>query len=380
MEKIRFGVIGCGLMGREFASAAGRWSHLSADIPAPEIIAVCDTNEALLDWYGKNVPSVRYSFSDYREMLALEEVDAVYCAVPHHLHEEIYTAVVNSGKHLLGEKPFGIDINANRKIMEAVGRHPGLVVRCASEFPFYPGANRLVNWVRGGGPGKIIEVRAGLKHSSDLNIHKQINWKRMVKFNGEYGCMGDLGIHTHHIPFRMGWIPERVYAQLSDIGRERPDAQGESAPCETWDNAVLMCDVRGEDGGCFPMVIENKRIAPGSTNEWYIEVYGMKQSAKFSTNDPCAFSYTENVGSEQAWCRVVIGYTPQIPTITGGIFEFGFTDSILQMWGAYMSEIAGKPLGFTCFRPEETVISHRLCTAALASAKSKRAERLDDYK
>ncbi len=379
MGKVKFGIIGCGMMGREFVSAASRWCHLLGDIPAPEVIAVCDTNEALLGWYKKHVPSVRHICADYRELLEIDEVEAVYCAVPHNLHEEVYIAAIEAGKHLLGEKPFGIDRAANRAILEAAGRHPECIVRCASQFPFYPGAQKLVRWINEGGPGQVIEVKSGFKHSSDIDTQKKINWKRMVDVNGAYGCMGDLGIHTHHIPFRVGWVPERVSAQLANIVTQRPDAQGCQVPCETWDNALLACDVRTQNGDAFPMMIENKRIAPGSTNEWYIEVYGMKQSAKFSTNDPCAFSYTESMGSEQAWCRVVIGYKPQTPTITGNIFEFGFTDSILQMWGAYMSEIAGKPQNFGCYTPEETVLSHKLCTAALASEKSKKAEKLEDY-
>ena len=77
MTKIfRFGVIGCGLMGREFASAAARWLHL-ADVKArPEIVAVCDTNATLLDWFRDTVPTVRQFTADYRELLANPEVDA----------------------------------------------------------------------------------------------------------------------------------------------------------------------------------------------------------------------------------------------------------------------------------------------------------------
>ena len=39
-KKVRFGIIGCGLMGKEFASAASRWCHLTEDIARPEIIGV----------------------------------------------------------------------------------------------------------------------------------------------------------------------------------------------------------------------------------------------------------------------------------------------------------------------------------------------------
>ena len=44
---IKFGVIGCGLMGREFASAAARWFHLTDTKARPEIVAVCDLNPTL---------------------------------------------------------------------------------------------------------------------------------------------------------------------------------------------------------------------------------------------------------------------------------------------------------------------------------------------
>lgn len=46
MEKtIKFGVIGCGLMGREFASASMRWLHLQTDLPRPQIIAACSRTD-----------------------------------------------------------------------------------------------------------------------------------------------------------------------------------------------------------------------------------------------------------------------------------------------------------------------------------------------
>ena len=64
----------------------------------------------------------------------------------------------------------------------------------------------------------------------------------MVQFNGEYGCMGDLGMHVCHVPFRAGWIPRTVRAVLSNIVPQRPDGRGGVAPCETWDNATLLCE------------------------------------------------------------------------------------------------------------------------------------------
>ena len=115
------------------------------------------------------------------------------------------------------------------------------------------------------------------------------------------------------------------------------------------------------------MYLETKRMAPGQTNTWYFEIYGMKASARFSSAHPNQFSYTVDWGKEQAWASLDIGYKPMIPVITGPIFEFGFTDAILQMWGAFMLELDGQPVTFGCFTPEETVLSHALQTASLES-------------
>jgi predicted dehydrogenase len=362
-------------MGREFASAAMRWAHLSIDTARPEITGACDENPAAIDWFRQNVPGLKTATGDYRELLARDDIDAIYCAVPHHLHEQIYTDTIRAGKHLMGEKPFGIDREANARILETIEAHPDVFVRCSSQFPFFPAAQMLTEWIRENKFGRIIEVRAGFLHSSDMDTKKTINWKRQVCFNGEYGCMGDLGIHTQHIPFRFGWIPDSVYATLSNIVPQRPDRAGNMAACDTWDNATLMCTVP-HDGYDFPMTLETKRISPGSTNEWFIRVTGMDSAAYFTTDDPNGFHFLQNTGKEQAWCRLNVGHRTLFPVITGSIFEFGFSDAILQMWAAFMTELEGKEARFGCFRPEETRLSHALQSAALRSHQNKTVEKV----
>ena len=107
------------------------------------------------------------------------------------------------------------------------------------------------------------------------------------------------------------------------------------------------------------------------TNTWFIEVDGLDASAKFSSRDPKTFSYLLSGEKEQPWCRLDLGYTPAVPGITGSIFEFGFPDSILQMWAAFLHELdTGTADVFGCFTPEETRVSHALLSAALRSHKN----------
>lgn len=374
MKTIKFGIIGAGLMGREFASATSRWCHLTEINAKPELVAVCDKNPALYPWYQNNFPTIKQITAEYKELLANPEVEAVYCAVPHNLHEQIYCDIIKSGRHLLGEKPFGIDKKANDAIMKCIKEHPGVIVRCSSEFPFYPPMQRIGHLLETDFFGALIEVNSGFLHSSDLNPMKPINWKRMIEFNGEYGCMGDLGMHACHFPFRAGFIPKNVRAVLSKLVKERPGKDGKMVPCVTWDNATLLCEVEDPKfGHSFPLTIKTQRIAPGETDTWYFEVKGMKGCAKWTSKNPRRLELLEYNGGDQAVQQIDMGYETAFKTITGGIFEFGFTDSILQMWASFVTEITeGKPKGkfVSCVTPEEAALSHQLFTAALESWKN----------
>jgi predicted dehydrogenase len=371
MRTVRFGIIGAGLMGREFASAAARWAHLTDMGVRPEIVAVCDTNPAILTWYRDNFSSVRKTTGDYRELLADPGVEAVYCAVPHNLHAALYTDIIRAGKHLLGEKPFGIDAAANAAILAECAAHPKVFVRCSSEFPFYPAVQRLGGLIEKGAFGRILEVNSYFLHSSDLDPTKPINWKRMIEFNGAYGCMGDLGMHVCHVPFRAGWFPRNVRAILSDVIKERPDGKGGRVPCKTWDNATLLCEgLDAGSGDAFPLTFKTQRIAPGEKDTWSLEILGTQTSARFSTKNPKLLQVLDYRGGEQIWQQIDMGYDTAFKSITGGIFEFGFSDAILQMWAAFLQELdTGKPLSrfAGCATPEEARWSHRLFTAALES-------------
>ncbi len=374
MRTVRFGIVGCGMMGREFASAAARWLHLPEMTVRPEIVAVCNRTLAApkVDWFRGNIPTLRQITADYRELLANPDVEAVYIAVPHHLHAELYLAALEAGKHLMGEKPFGIDLQANEAILTGIERHPNLCVRCASQFIFFPAVQRIGRMIDTAAFGKIIEVNVGFLHCSDLDPDKPINWKRVRQFNGDYGCLGDLGPHVCALPFRAGWVPRNVRAVLSNIVPSRPDGRGRIVPCETWDNATLLCEMEAPDSGnLFPMTLRAHRISPGQRNNWYIEVLGTAASARYSLSNTNTLERLEyRGGPEQQWRRIEMGQETAFRSITQELAQFGISDAILQMWAAYLHELdTDRPLArfAGCTRPDETALWHRLFTAALES-------------
>ena len=78
-------------------------------------------------------------------------------------------------------------------------------------------------------------------------------------------------------------------------------------------------------------------------------------------------------GGKQSWSDESLGYKSAYPTISGGIFEFGLPDSILQMWAAFCDELShgreGMTQDFYCATPQETAQHHTILTAALQSQK-----------
>ena len=131
---IRFGVIGCGLMAREFASTTQRWGHfLNIDIRPTgrhrqhrtvlylidSTDDLCDITTAVADCRGSRQPRSGSGLS----------------AVPHHLHAKVYGDVIRAGKHLIGEKPFGLDLEAFGEIHAAMDEHPEVLVALLERVP-----------------------------------------------------------------------------------------------------------------------------------------------------------------------------------------------------------------------------------------------------
>lgn len=114
---LRIGVIGIGWQGG---------SHLQniAAEPRARLTAICDLNEKLLAERGEAF-GVAHRFTDYRELIACDAVDAVVIVLPDHLHREPAVAALEAGKHLLLEKPMALNVADAEAIARAAERATG---------------------------------------------------------------------------------------------------------------------------------------------------------------------------------------------------------------------------------------------------------------
>ncbi len=115
MEKVRYGIIGIGIMGGSHAERL-----IENQDPNGVLTAVCDVDPKRIEW-AKNTLSVPV-FEDYKELLASGLVDAVIVATPHYLHPPISMDALAAGLHVLCEKPAGVYTKQVREMNEAAAK------------------------------------------------------------------------------------------------------------------------------------------------------------------------------------------------------------------------------------------------------------------
>ena len=111
---LRVGLVGCGHQGRSLAAAVGRTTTLS-------LVACADPGPETVARVAALVPDVR-TFSSVGALLEGPPLDAVLVATPHHLLCPISLVALRAGKHVLAEKPCGLDGREGAAIEEEAGR------------------------------------------------------------------------------------------------------------------------------------------------------------------------------------------------------------------------------------------------------------------
>lgn len=157
-DRIRIGIIGCGDRGRN-AHMEGVYKHAtSMNI---EIVAVADpwriareqANAKANQWFGRNAKQ----FASYRDLLKMDEIDAVMIASPDHVHTLHLEAAAQAGKHIYVEKPMAMDMDKLVRAVDAV-KAAGTVVQVGTQLRSLPGIVGARNLFQSGVIGKLSRV------------------------------------------------------------------------------------------------------------------------------------------------------------------------------------------------------------------------------
>lgn len=153
MKKVRLGIIGCG------GIANGKHMPALKKIPEVEMVAFCDLIEEravkAAKEYGVEGAQV---FTDYKELLKLD-LDVVHVLTPNRQHSFITVDALESGKHVMCEKPMAINSAEAKKMLEAAKR-TGKKLTIGYQNRFRPECLYLKKCVEAGDLGEIYYARA----------------------------------------------------------------------------------------------------------------------------------------------------------------------------------------------------------------------------
>ncbi len=212
-RKIRVGVIGTSWFTETF--------HLPAlaSHPAVEITAICGRSRERAQAVAGKFRIPRIS-SDYRELVESGQVDAVVIAAPDDLHYPMAQAVLESGKHLLCEKPVALHAEQARALYEKA-QAAGVVHLVMFTFRWTPEYQYLRELVEGGAVGRPYHCQ--VRYLSQWGLGGDYNWR--YDRRRANGALGDLGSHAIDLARLFFGEIRRVSARLETCVI-RPGADG----------------------------------------------------------------------------------------------------------------------------------------------------------
>lgn len=153
MEKVRLGVIG-----------GGRIADLNIlgylDHPACEVVSVCDIDENIARTRMREWGADRYC-TDYKELLADPDVDAVEILSPHRLHHPMVIDAARAGKHISVQKPFCVSLSEADEMI-AAAKEAGVKLKLFENFVFYPPYRKAKELMEAGEIGEPLSINIKL--------------------------------------------------------------------------------------------------------------------------------------------------------------------------------------------------------------------------
>ena len=306
-------LIGYAFMGRAHSQA---WRSVGAafDVPEIERRVLVGRDESAVAQAARRLDWQEHA-TDWREVIAREDVDIVDICTPGFLRAEIAIAALEAGKHVLCEKPLANDTDEAVRMVEAAraARERGQVAALGHTYRRVPALAHARDLVAAGRLGEIRQVRASYLQDWLVDAEAGMSW-RLRKETAGSGALGDIGSHAvDQIQFVTGQSVTAVRGRLATMVPERPGADGPE-PVTVDDAAWASLEL---SGGAIAS-LEASRMATGRKNELSLEVYGTDGALRFDLErlDELWFLDATRPVTEQGFTRIVVT-EPEHPYLEG---------------------------------------------------------------
>ncbi|MCX2981764.1 Gfo/Idh/MocA family oxidoreductase [Halieaceae bacterium IMCC14734] len=223
-------------------------------------------------------------YSDYADMMRLEaalpasqRMQFVVIVTPNHLHFPIAEAALESGFHVLSDKPATLDLQQALRLQEIV-KETGLLYGLTHPYTGYPLIKEARARIAAGELGVIRKVtveytQGWLAYAEEAQGNKQATWRLDPQQAGISGCMGDIGVHAANlVEYVSGLKIAQVCSDLTSFvaGRQLDD-----------DGAMLLRFDNGARG-----TLAASQVSVGEENALRLRVYGNKGGLEWEHLQP----------------------------------------------------------------------------------------------
>lgn len=385
LHTLRAGVIGTGFIGPVHIEALKRLGV--------QVTAICGSTASATATAKKwGIPEV-YGDYDYRAMYRSKNVDVVHITSPNKVHVKQSLAALAAGKHVVCEKPLGMNTRETGKLLttvtEAGKRGPVFAVNYMCRF--FPAVLQARAMVQRGDLGKIIHVQGHffqdwLLHDTDYN------WRLLASEGGKLRAVGDIGTHwVDAVSFILGARVESTFAHLETFHKTRRRPRGEVKTFAKVDPKTMMpYRVDTEDFGSLLLKFGRARhgfadgvhanasisqVAAGWKCSLALGIYGTQGSLRWDLQQPNEIIVGRRDEPNQVLQRATAGFSEDVAGFTdypGGHPE-GFPDSHKMHYRAVYEHIAsGRKTPVLFATAEDGHHEVQLCEAILQSHRTKR--------
>ena len=228
MKKLKVGIIGCGRISVMHLVSA-------SNLEEAELVCCCDIIEERANQVAEKYNIKAYT--DYKEMLDKEQLDAVHICLPHYLHSLVASYAFTKGVNVLTEKPMDVNLESAEKAVELADKCGvlfGVIFQCR-----YNNSAKLVKQaVSSGKLGKIISARSTLTWARPDEYYSESDWKGTWDKEGG-GVIIDQAIHSIDL---VNWIVdseiESVSVSMANRGHSLVKVEDSAEGLITYKNGV----------------------------------------------------------------------------------------------------------------------------------------------
>ena len=272
MQTLRFGIVGCGVIGPTHAAAIAR-------LPDAQLVAVADSDAELAVKLAQTYDATPYA--DLQDMLDRADLDVVDVCTPSGLHAEQACRVMRSGRHVVVEKPMAITLTDADRMLR-VQRESGVKLAVVSQHRFDPAAQRVHALLEEGAFGRLVLGDAHVAWWRAQSYYDSCDWRGTWALDGG-GVLINQSIHSIDL---LQWFmgPARSVYAYADTLAHRMEAEDVAT-------AILRFQ-----GGALGTIAATTGAYPGVATR--VELFGDRGSAVIE-NDRLAYLHLARDDEEE---------------------------------------------------------------------------------